>query len=275
MPTERILTGLVLAAAAAALVLLLPNDALAVLLLAVVLGGTWEWARLCGIGPLSMRVAYLLAYLLAAAAAWLALGEAAAYLIPALCGVLWWAGVPVVLAIYRPASGAAPWRLSALAFVGPIVLVPAWYATVALHAINPLLLLFLLFMIAAADSGAYFAGRRFGRHKLAPAISPGKTREGLLGGLAAVAGCGIIGIWAFGVPPALWFYFVALCLLTALVSVAGDLFESVLKREAGVKDSGQLLPGHGGILDRIDSLSAAAPVFFTGLVWGGLLGVHT
>lgn len=273
MLRERVLTGLALASVVAALVLLLPSTAMAILLLAVVLGGAWEWGRLCGIGPLSMRVAYVLAYLLAAGAAWLVMGEEG-YLIPALAGIVWWATILAVLALYRGPAVAASWRLSVLAIAGLPTLVPAWYALSALHALNPLWLLFLMFLVAAADTGAYFAGRRFGRTRLAPALSPGKTREGVLGGLLAVAVMAGFGIAGFGIRPALWFYFLALCLITAVLSVAGDLFESLLKREAGAKDSGDLLPGHGGILDRIDSLSAAGPVFFVGLAWGEILGIQ-
>ena len=120
-----------------------------------------------------------------------------------------------------------------------------------------------------ADSAAYFVGKRFGRNKLAEQLSPGKTREGVLGALAGTLILSFIGLWIwraelqFG----LAIYFVLLCLLSALISVVGDLFESLLKRNAGKKDSGKLIPGHGGVLDRIDSLLAAAPGFMLGLYW--------
>jgi phosphatidate cytidylyltransferase len=125
--------------------------------------------------------------------------------------------------------------------------------------------LFLLIMIAAADTGAYFSGRLWGRHKLAPQISPGKTWEGVLGAIAATLVIALSGALWFQVEPLYWMMFVGICLLTVLFSIIGDLFESMIKRQKGVKDSGNLLPGHGGVLDRIDSLTAAAPLFLLGL----------
>ena len=131
------------------------------------------------------------------------------------------------------------------------------------------MLFYLLSLVWIADIGAYFSGKRYGRHKLAPSISPGKTREGVVGGLA---GCllwmlvvyPVSGGWSLVLLP-----FLVIGLLTSLASVFGDLFESVLKREAGVKDSSKLLPGHGGVLDRIDGVLAATPVFLSGILLEG------
>ncbi|HEX9140139.1 MAG TPA: phosphatidate cytidylyltransferase, partial [Steroidobacteraceae bacterium] len=118
------------------------------------------------------------------------------------------------------------------------------------------------------DIGAFFAGRAYGRIKLAPRVSPAKTWEGVIGGLLLATALGVGGAYWFGEPVSL---FVPLCLATAAFSVVGDLTESMLKRSVGMKDSGRLLPGHGGILDRIDSVTAAAPVFSLGLLWLGVL----
>lgn len=268
---ERVITGLMLAAVVAAAVLFLPTGAVAVLLLMVMAGGAWEWAGLSGIVHPAMRLGYVASFLLVAAAAWLIAGEPSLVLLPAVVGVVWWAAVLVLLAFYRPAPARSHGRLMLLSLAGLPTLVPAWYALVTIHAAAPLLLLFVVALTAAADTGAWFCGRRFGREKLAPHISPGKTRAGVAGGMGAVLLLAAVGIKGFSIPPALWFYFVALCLVTAVLSVAGDLFESVLKREARAKDSGTILPGHGGILDRVDSLTAAAPAFLVGLAWGGLL----
>src|SRR5690606_17335644 len=133
---------------------------------------------------------------------------------------------------------------------------------VRLHEHGPAVMLFLLLLVVAADVGAYFAGRRFGRNKLAPRVSPGKTWEGVIGGLLGAALIALAGGAWFGVPLV---PFVALCVVAVLASIVGDLTESLFKRHAGVKDSGTLLPGHGGVLDRVDSVTAAAPVFLIGL----------
>ncbi|NOR40680.1 MAG: phosphatidate cytidylyltransferase, partial [Gammaproteobacteria bacterium] len=152
-------------------------------------------------------------------------------------------------------------------------LVPAWAALTTLHASGadgPKLTLMLLVLVWLADSGAYFAGRQWGKTKLAPAISPGKTWEGVYGGLlsslvfAAVAG----GLYSHSFGWTLKFMLVAA--VTVLFSVAGDLLESLMKRHSGIKDSGHIIPGHGGIFDRIDGLVAAAPMFLIGFLWLGL-----
>lgn len=145
-----------------------------------------------------------------------------------------------------------------LAILGLILLLATWLALKGLHSINPLLLLAVLAVVWLADSAAYFAGKSFGRHKLAPSISPGKTWEGVAGGLLAVTIYGlllcnylhysdwmVIGLW-----------------LVVALSIIGDLYESLLKRQAGVKDSSHLLPGHGGVLDRIDGLIPTLPLVF-------------
>jgi phosphatidate cytidylyltransferase len=122
-----------------------------------------------------------------------------------------------------------------------------------------------LFLIAFADSGAYFGGRQWGKRKLAPAVSPGKTWEGVFSAFAASTLVALAAAWLFGLAGNLWPAFVVLSLVTVVFSILGDLTESMFKRQAGMKDSGTLLPGHGGVLDRIDSITAAAPVFVVGL----------
>jgi phosphatidate cytidylyltransferase len=155
------------------------------------------------------------------------------------------------------------------------VLVATWVAIVDLQARSPWLVLAAMAVVWVADIAAYFAGRRFGKRKLAPAISPGKTWEGVWGALVAVAAYGLViaslGPYASAwgtLGPAATFAFVAFLLLLAAISVVGDLFESLLKRQAGVKDSGALLPGHGGVLDRVDALLAAMPLAaFAATAW--------
>jgi phosphatidate cytidylyltransferase len=155
--------------------------------------------------------------------------------------------------------------------VGWLILAPACGAVVYLHASaksGPWMVLYLVALIATADSAAYFVGRRLGRRRLASHVSPGKSLEGVAGALLAVAALALGIGWSFGF--ARPFGFMVLSLATVLVSILGDLTESVIKRRAGLKDSGSIVPGHGGILDRIDSITAAAPVFVLGcLAQGG------
>ena len=143
-----------------------------------------------------------------------------------------------------------------MSILGLFLIFATWIALVGLHAINPLLLLGTIATVSIADSAAYFAGKRFGRHKLAPEISPGKTWEGVFGALFAVTVYGIVLCYYRQFSP--W---LIVCLwLLVVLSIIGDLVESLLKRKADLKDSGQLLPGHGGILDRIDGLMPTLPI---------------
>jgi phosphatidate cytidylyltransferase len=183
-----------------------------------------------------------------------------------IAALAWWLAALVWIARFGDPKIAWPGWLRAL--VGIVVLVPTWWALVALHELSPsgrYYLLFLLALVWAADSAAYFAGRLWGTNKLAPSISPGKTWEGVWGALIAGLLLGILGVIVFGVQGSRWVAFVVLCTATVAFSILGDLAESAFKRQSGLKDSGYLLPGHGGILDRVDSLTAAAPVFMLGL----------
>ena len=224
----------------------LPRAALAALVAVLLVFAALEWARLCA---------------MAGAAAWAyALGLAAVFAAAELAGlrqplfaaaaVFWIAVVPAWMWRGVRADDRA-W----LAAAGLAVLVPAGMAMLALAPLHVLLVLILVWI---ADTAAYFVGRAFGRRKLAPAISPGKTWEGAAGGVAGTLVYAIIG--GFWAGQGAWAPFVAAAGLLAMVSIVGDLFESAAKRQAGVKDSGALLPGHGGILDRIDSATAALPV---------------
>jgi phosphatidate cytidylyltransferase len=171
--------------------------------------------------------------------------------------------------LVAPAWLAAGWRVEsklALALAGWLVLIAAWVALVQIQARSPALLLALMAVVWIADTAAYFAGRAFGRRRLAPSISPGKTWEGVYGALAATA-VYAVALLAFApaagegraISLAVVAAWVALLLALTAVSIVGDLFESLLKRQRGVKDSGRILPGHGGVLDRIDALIAALP----------------
>lgn len=187
-------------------------------------------------------------------------------------GGIAWLFILVLLATYEKGTSlykTSPWLLRLAAF---LVLIPAWSSLITLQQFYPLLILYLIFLVAIADSGAYFSGKAFGKNKLAPELSPGKTREGMLGGLAGATLWSILGAVLLSLSISDSFFFIILSMVAALMSVSGDLFESLIKREAGQKDSGNILPGHGGILDRIDGLLAALPLFTLGIFWSGIEG---
>jgi phosphatidate cytidylyltransferase len=189
-----------------------------------------------------------------------------------LAGSLMWLIITLALLFYRQRGS---WPLLARVVLLAIGLDLLWicaHGLVYLHVIyGGEMLLFVLSLVWVADIGAYFSGRAFGRHKLAPAISPGKTWEGLVGGLLAnLLWMLLVYQYSAGWGLSLW-QFMLVCSVASLISVAGDLFVSVMKREAGVKDSGKLLPGHGGMLDRIDSIIAATPLYISGMILAGQL----
>ena len=261
----RIATALLLAALVIVVLLYLPPAVAAVLISIALFAAAWEWAGFARLTSIPARLAYAAGVVVAFSAAELLARDPDWLLLLLRGAALWWFVAFVWLALRAQAGG----RLAA-GVVGFLVLVPAGLGLDHLVALRPngqLLLLYLLVLIAAADVGAYFGGRRFGRRKLAPHVSPGKTWEGFAAGMLAAALVGAVGAMLFAVPFWPWLF---LCELVALVSVVGDLTESMFKRHVGLKDSGTLLPGHGGVLDRIDSLTAAAPVFLLGLLVLGL-----
>jgi len=250
----RVLTAAALIAALLAALFLLERAAFAAVAGAIVALAGFEWGRLTGMRP-GGAIAYGGACLagFAGLAAW---GGAPAVALWA-AALFWIAIVPWWLA-----RGVAPTQRPWLRAAGFAALVPAGLGMLAL---SPQRLLMLLGLVWIADSAAYFAGRAFGRRRLAPSISPGKTWEGAAG---AAALCLIYAIICALLDPALaarvrgaaWAPYLAAAALLCAVSIAGDLFESALKRQAGAKDSGALLPGHGGVLDRIDSATATLPL---------------
>lgn len=267
---QRTLTAVLLAPLVVAAVLLLPTPWVALVLALVVVLAAWEWAALAGVGGAG-RWAYP-----GLIAAGMALLWGAPALVPWVlaAAALWWVGLAVFLFRVRAVSRAQS-PDPGLLVLGLLILAGPWAALIHLHGVRigpaegPLLVVGLLLLIWIADTAAYFAGRRWGRAKLAPVLSPGKTWAGLYGGLVGACLFGAGAAWVAGLGWVAGPLLVGLCAMTAFVSVVGDLFESLLKRRRALKDSGRLLPGHGGILDRIDSLTAAAPVFALGVLWLG------
>lgn len=266
MLMQRIITALILAPLAIWGILALPANAFSAIVAVIVLMGAWEWSRLLGWESMLMRGSYvLLTLLLIAALAWdMVFIQGQTVLVIA---ALWWLSVLFWLVTYP--TGSDFWRkhLISRAIAGLLVLLPTWVGLVLLReqAGAPYVLVLML-LIWGADTGAYFAGRQWGRRKLAPRVSPGKSWEGVAGG--AVTALGIAAVANHFLHPAMGLMaFLGLAVLTVAVSIVGDLLESMFKRIVDIKDSGGLLPGHGGILDRIDSLTAAAPVFTLALWW--------
>jgi phosphatidate cytidylyltransferase len=264
--TTRIITALILGGAVTAAVLLLPTWVAGVILGVIFLAGAWEWAGLARLHG-QLRALYVFAFLvLMLSAPWWVLRTSVMTAAISIA-VLWWI-IALALVITFPRK----LPLEAVGVAGFAALVPAWASLMYLHGTSPrgpALTMTVLGIVWAADVGAYFTGRAIGRVKLAPRVSPGKTWEGVAGGLAlAAAVAAFAGYWMHARIGAL----VVIGVVTAFVSVLGDLTVSVCKRNVGVKDSGKLLPGHGGVMDRIDSLSAAAPIFVLAMASAGMLG---
>jgi phosphatidate cytidylyltransferase len=262
---QRVVTALAIAGVVIAVLFWMAPAVAVVAVAVVVLAGAWEWAGFAGLTTPGRRALYTASVAIVGLAAWAVTAREAGLHAFLWIVAAWWLAAFLWLVLASQAGG----RRAALV-VGFAVLVPAAIGLARIALVEPegrILLLFFLVLIAATDVGAYFGGKRFGRRKLAPVVSPNKTWEGFVAGmlLAAVAAAG--GAAIFGQPLLPW---LGVCLLVAAVSVVGDLMESKFKRGAGLKDSGSLLPGHGGVLDRIDSHVAAAPVFLLGLQWLGV-----
>ena len=274
MLKQRILTALVLVPLVVAGVLGLGTWSLGGVFAAVILLAGWEWAALAGLAPTPARIGYVaVLVLLMAVGVPLLVAPAGALWLPGLA-LVGWLLAAVWIVTYQRCAGTRPGTPGAwpLRLIGVVVLVPPWIALVTVHGSGvhgPWLVLFLLVLIWTADSGAYFAGRRWGQRKLASHVSPGKSWEGVAGALTLGGLFTLVAGSGFGYSGGALAAFLLLGLATVVVSVLGDLFESLVKRYCDVKDSGSLLPGHGGVLDRIDSLTAAAPFFAVGLAWLG------
>lgn len=221
----------------------------------------WEWSALAGLVSRAARIGFVAGILqLSVLIVWAQAGFGGSVsLVLALACSGW---LIALRWICRYPQSAIHWgRVGICLVMGVWVLVPTWVSIHFLVHEGVLMVLWVVLIVAAADIGAYFCGRRFGRHQLAPAVSPGKTWEGVAGGQLFVLPVALASGWYLGLSGELWVGWLVLAALAGLASVVGDLLESMVKRHRGVKDSGCLLPGHGGLLDRIDGLTAALPVF--------------
>ncbi len=272
MLRQRVLTALLLLPLVLAVIFALPAQWFVLLLIFVLLQGSTEYKRLAGFSsqPAGYVLVPLQAFILLALF-WFKDNWDANVLImmSVICAV--WLMMFLRLPLYRPDAQPDESYRAVSFFTAIISITTGWFALswIRMQPEGSWLLLLLLLIVWAADTGAYFAGKTFGKNKLAPRISPGKTREGLVGGLITAP---LIALLAASLMPIAHMnpaQLILLSLVTALVSVGGDLLISLHKRTSGFKDSSNLLPGHGGILDRVDSLIAAAPFFALGLMVSG------
>lgn len=264
---QRVVTGVILVVVMILVVLTTtpPIFAIFSLIIFISLAG-WEWARLVSFDETQRNI--FIATLLAISVLVYWSDSFRWFFI--ILGTTTWMIILLFLATYEKETSFYEDNSILLRFFAFLLLIPAWASLITLHQFYPLLVLYLILLVAVADSGAYFVGKAYGKTKLAPELSPGKTREGMLGGLVGALIWSILGAAFLGLPLSDWLFFILLSVAAALISVSGDLFESLIKREAGQKDSGNILPGHGGILDRIDGLLAALPLFTLGIFWGGI-----
>ena len=287
MTRTRVVTALIMAPVAIAAILLLPTRWFAAVSALVFLMGLWEWLKLAEIDDtLSRTLLLIVNLLLMVLLIWASRSSAGPspvlFQIVVLAGAAWWLVSLLWLRFFNFASDHETYARVFKLAAGTLAIIPAWCALCLIHSDNfnellprtgilpgHLWLLTALTIVWAADSGAYFAGRHFGgrlfgNRKLAPRISPNKTLEGLLGGLLAGVAVGLLFTTFTDLTLAQVPAFIIVALATVLFSVVGDLFESLLKRHVGAKDSGTLIPGHGGILDRLDGVLAALPIFVLG-----------
>ena len=272
MLLQRTLTALVLAPLAILIILLSSNAIFALIVAIAFLAALWEWSQLSGLRSQTLRVGLLLLAAIVFALMWHFRATPLTPLLLAL-GVAWW--LLACLWLRHFAFAAAPTRenLALKLLAGALVIFPAWVALTSVHAKLPhghWWTLLALVIVWVSDIGAYFSGRTFGKRKLAPQISPGKTWAGAYGAMVAGVLVAVIGGWLLGVRDTQLLGLAVLAVITVAISIVGDLLESLMKRHAQVKDSGTIFPGHGGLMDRLDSVFAALPVFVTGLLLLGL-----
>ncbi|MCZ6715721.1 MAG: phosphatidate cytidylyltransferase [Gammaproteobacteria bacterium] len=265
MLKQRIITAVILVAVLSGVVLVLPPPAALITLTLIISLGIWEWSQFLTAKSLLWRLLYVVVVLTLIVGLWFYSFQPGALQLVLQISLAWWLVAFVWVTRFPTAIPVGVTVIS-----GILVLGPAWLALsrllVAENGVG--WIVFILLLVWATDIGAFAVGKLFGRIKLIPRVSPGKTWEGAIGGVAVAAIIAFAGAMFFQQD---MLSFVSLCLAASAISIVGDLIVSIFKRHAGLKDSGEIFPGHGGMLDRIDSICSAAPVFVLGLSWQGLI----
>lgn len=277
MLKQRVITAVILLAVLMASMFTLPPVGLAMVFTVAVLIASWEWAQLAGLTSLLPRLLYAAGCAaLMGLVIWYCQLFSADIQLDRLqdilgLGCLWWA-IALLWVKGYPGSASVWGSVFMRVLMGYLVLIPAWLGLLFLrdHQLGVALLLIMLALVACADIGAYFTGRAWGKAKLAVHVSPGKSWVGFWGGLTTSCLFAVVVWWFWGAQYLSLMAVVAIAVATGLASVLGDLLESMVKRHQGVKDSGTILPGHGGVMDRIDSITAASPVFALSIILVGL-----
>jgi len=267
MLKQRVITASLLAPLALWGIWALPPQGFASAIAIIFAMAGWEWSRLSGFAQAPGRSFYMALVVLGMAALYPLLTQGNWPQLILVVSLMWWTFALMSVLSYPRSSSLWQHSAAARGVAGLLVLLPAWAALALLHQrLGPGYVILLMFIVWGADTGAYFAGRAFGRHKLSPRVSPGKTWEGVAGGALLAVAVSLVGtLWLE--PVGGYGAFTVLVLATVMISILGDLMESLFKRVVNLKDSGGLLPGHGGVMDRVDSMTAAAPLFTLGLLW--------
>jgi len=273
MLRNRIITAAILIPVVVAVIFLLDTIWFSALFAVFVAIGAWEWAGLCKLNE-KIKILYsLFIVLILFGIYWL--DSSFLYSSIVLCGVVYWLFAVVLIVSYQKQRQILANSSPVLMLVGMLLLIPMWSGLTMLKSFSTngaSLIMCLMLLIWGADTAAYFAGKKWGKRKLASRVSPGKTWEGTIAGIVSSVVIGICYVIVSNKNLDDSLLFVGLSILTVIGSVFGDLMESLVKREAGQKDSGSILPGHGGVMDRIDSLTAASPIFVFGVIYSGLAG---
>lgn len=262
----RIMTSLIVAPITILIVLMMNSTLFSIGVAALCMLALWEWTRLIGIQNLYRRIGCVVLIAAIFLLLWIYQGSVGWWLV--ICaGFIWW--FVAIFWLQHFSFAVAPTKENKILklVTGILVVVPAWTALMQLHLVPQQghgWALFALLLVWMADTSAYFAGRRWGTTKLAPRISPGKTRAGAYGAVAGSILVALIGGWVLNVSGLSALILMLLAVITTVFSIIGDLFESMIKRHSNLKDSGSIFPGHGGVFDRLDSLFAALPIFVIG-----------